>query len=96
MAIYAMNYDGLRKRDTYNEIIDYFENKQEQMRYPNRMAKFIRNSPQLSNLLDGEGMGIAQLAEQQHKSNERSSKSTCYMRGRITNKWYSIIIEVSI
>ena len=64
-TMFAGNYDGLRKRDTYNEIIDYLENRQEKIRYPNRMAKFIRNSPQLSNLLDGEGMGVAQLEEQQ-------------------------------
>ena len=35
------------------------------MRYPDRMAKFIMNSPQLSNLLDGEGMGVAQFEEEQ-------------------------------
>ena len=29
MAIYAVNYDGLRKRDTYNELIDYLQFKQE-------------------------------------------------------------------
>ena len=28
MAIYAINYDGLGKRDTYNELIDYIQFKQ--------------------------------------------------------------------
>ena len=55
MAIYAVNYDGLRKRDTYNELIDYLQFKQEKIIYPDRFAKRIRESPQISNLLDGEG-----------------------------------------
>ena len=57
-AIYGINYNGLRKRDTYDEIIDYLQNKQEKISYPNRFAKQLRNTPQLSNLLDGERFNI--------------------------------------
>ena len=39
MAMYAINYDGLRKRDTYNEIIDYLQFHQEKIIYPDRFAK---------------------------------------------------------
>ena len=63
--MYALNYDGLRKRDTYDEIIDYLQNKQEKISYPNRFAKQLRNTPQLSNLLDGEGFSINDINEQQ-------------------------------
>ena len=59
-AVYKVNYQGLRKRESYNEIVDYLENKQEQINYPNRFAKQIRNSPELSNLFDGEGMGAVE------------------------------------
>ena len=69
-AVYKVNYQGLRKRESYNEIVDYLENKQEKINYPNRFAKQIRNSPQLSNLLDGEGMGAVEMEEQQMKAME--------------------------
>ena len=65
MAIYAVNYDGLRKRDTYNELIDYLQFKQEKIIYPDRFAKRLRESPQISNLLDGEGLGKGDLEEQE-------------------------------
>ena len=65
MAIYAVNYDGLRKRNTYNELIDYLQFKQEKIIYPDRFAKRIRESPQISNLLDGEGLGKGDLEEQE-------------------------------
>ena len=69
-AVYKVNYQGLRKRESYNEIVDYLENKQEKINYPNRFAKQIRNSPELSNLLDGEGMGAVEMEEQQMKAME--------------------------
>ena len=69
-AVYKVNYQGLRKRESYNEIVDYLENKQEKISYPNRFAKQIRNSPELSNLLDGEGMGQVEMEEQQMKAME--------------------------
>ena len=65
MAMYAVNYDGLRKRDTYNELIDYLQFGQEKIIYPDRFAKQLRESPQISNLLDGEGFGKKELEEQQ-------------------------------
>ena len=67
MAMYAINYDGLRKRDTYNELIDYLQFGQEKIIYPDRFAKRVRESPQISNLLDGEGLGKGDLEEQEKK-----------------------------
>ena len=64
-AVYKVNYQGLRKRESYDEIVDYLENKQEKISYPNRLAKQIRNSPQLSNLLDGDGMGVVEMEKYQ-------------------------------
>ena len=71
--MYGINYDGLRKKDTYNELIDYVMNKQKKIKYPNRTAKFLRESPQLSNLLDGDGEGVLAMEEQQKKTSARSS-----------------------
>ena len=62
---YAINYQGLRQRQTYDELVDYLLDKQPKIIYSDRRAKFIRNSPQLSNLLDGEGMGAIYWEEQQ-------------------------------
>ena len=45
--------EGLRKRPTYNEVVDYIENDQPKIKYPNRTASFLRNSPYLSQL-DGD------------------------------------------
>ena len=45
-----MKYDKvyLRKRPQYDEMIDEIEFKQPKIKYPNRVAQFMRNTPQLS------------------------------------------------
>jgi len=62
---YALNYEGLKERETYDEIIDYIQNHQDKIKFPNRVAKQLRDTPQLSNLLDGEGHGVSDLEQQQ-------------------------------
>ena len=57
-----VDFAGLRKRQTYEEIINYLEHGQELIKYPNRAAKFLKDSPYLTQL-DGEGMRT--LEEQQ-------------------------------
>ena len=39
---------GLRPRPTYNELINVIETDPDKIKYPNREAKFLRNSFQLS------------------------------------------------
>ena len=65
--MFGINYDGLRKKKTYDELIDYVMNKQEKIQYPDRTAKFLSNIPQLSNLLDGNGEGLLEMEEQQKR-----------------------------
>ena len=36
---------GLRKKDTYEELINYLHTDQEIIKYPNRYAKQLRESP---------------------------------------------------
>ena len=72
--MYGINYNGLRKKDTYDELIDYVMNKQEKIKYPNRRAKFLRESPQLSNLLDGDGEGVLEMEEQQKRQVQEVEK----------------------
>ncbi len=59
--------DGMRIRPNFEEIQDYLDNKQQTVKYPNRDALRIRNSHQLSNLLDGDGMGFLDLEKIQMK-----------------------------
>ena len=54
---YKVNYKGLSKRESYEDVINYLLNDPDKVQYPNRLAKFIRNSPQLTNLLDTDGSG---------------------------------------
>jgi hypothetical protein len=61
MAKAAMMTEGLKRRQTYEEVIDYIENDNDKIRYPDRTAKQLRNTFELSQL-DGVGM---QLMEQQ-------------------------------
>ena len=50
------NYTGLRKRDSYNEIINYLQTDQPKIKYPNRNASFLFNTPQYSSLLELDGL----------------------------------------
>ena len=62
MAKVAMMESGLRRKQTYEEIIDYIQNDQDKIKYPDRTARFIRNTFQLSQL---DGMGQALLEQQE-------------------------------
>lgn len=62
MAKVAMMESGLRRRQTYSEIIDHIENDPDKIQYPDRTAKFLRNTFQLSQL---DGMGQALLEQQE-------------------------------
>jgi hypothetical protein len=66
--MFALNYNGLKKRETYDEVVDYLMNNREKIKYPNRLAKQIRNSPELSNLLDGDGVGALDIEQQQRRA----------------------------
>ena len=50
MATYKVNYDGLRKKPTYESLIDYIQNKQPTLKYPDRLATQIMNSRELSKI----------------------------------------------
>ena len=59
MAKVAMRTNGLKRRQTYEEVIDYIENDNDKIRYPDRAAKQLRNTFELSQL-DGVGMQIVE------------------------------------
>jgi hypothetical protein len=49
-------------------------NKQAKIKYPDRTAKFLRESSQLSNLLDGDGEGVLEMEEQQKRQMQEARK----------------------
>ena len=51
-----INYTGLKKRDSYNEIINYLQTDQPKIKYPNRNATCLLNTPQYSSLLELDGL----------------------------------------
>ena len=61
MAKVAMMTNGLKRRQTYEEVIEYIKNDKDKIKYPDREAKQLRNTFELSQL-DGVGM---QIMEQQ-------------------------------
>jgi len=56
---------GLRQRPTFEGIVEYIAYGQETIKYPDRLAKFMRNHPYLTQL-DGEGM--MEMQEQQENA----------------------------
>ena len=62
MAKVAMMDNGLRRRQTFEEVIDYIEKDPDKVKYPNRAAKLLRNTFQLSQL---DGMGQVLLEQQE-------------------------------
>jgi hypothetical protein len=62
---------SLRKRPTYNEVVDYLENEQPKIKYPDRTATFLRNSPYLSQF---DGDSWIDLEEQEQAMNKERIK----------------------
>ena len=48
--MYGINHEGLEKKQTYDELIDYIDNRKARIKYPNRDAKLLRESPTLIHL----------------------------------------------
>ncbi len=70
-------YGGLHKRDSYDGLIDYLENKQEIIKYPDRDAKFVRDSPQYQQLLNE---GFVEVEEQQLKQIKAEQETHAVIR----------------
>jgi len=47
-----VHLSGLRKRASYDELINYINTDKTKLKYPNCKATFLANSPQLSSLLE--------------------------------------------
>ena len=67
----------LRKKPTFDELINYIEVEQPKIRFPDRTATFLRNTHYLSqfdgNLFDVEEQQNKIIAEQMRKRNSKDS-----------------------
>ena len=84
-AVFAANYDGLKKRETYDSLVDQLGT--DKLKEPNRRAKQLRETPEISGLLDGEGslsfveMGRQQVAAAKHAMVEASVREAASVPG---------------
>ena len=62
---------NLRRKPTYNELINYLEFEQPKIKYPDRRATFLRNSPYLSQF---DGDSWIDLEEQEQNINKEKMK----------------------
>ena len=69
--MHRVNYNGLKKRDTYDEIVNYIETDPTKIRYPDRTATFIEQSHQMKML---GGQAYADMEEQQEKNIKEDMK----------------------
>ena len=69
--MYGINHEGLQKKQTYDELIEYILNRKARIKHPNGDAKLLTESPTLSNLLDGDGESGIMESE---KFNKRKRK----------------------
>ena len=60
--ISGINYNGVRPRPTYEELINFEDYP---IKYPDRTATFIRDSPLLTQL---DGLGMMELEEMEQKN----------------------------
>ena len=75
-ATYANNFRGLKPRPTYNSLLGELAN-QPILRYPDRRATQLRNSPYLTQL---DGVNQAAIAEQQSRMQNENLKKGNHCR----------------
>ena len=75
------NMAGLKQRKTFEEVIDYIQNDKTKIKYPDRTAKFLRNSFELSQL-DNAGMI---LMEQQQMREMKQREKEHLLRQLVAN-----------
>ena len=67
-----VKYNGLRKRDTYEEIIDLLQSgESDRIQYPNRIASQIMNSPYMKQI---DGFSFLDLQQQQERQQKEILK----------------------
>jgi hypothetical protein len=71
--MFGINYNGLRKRESYDDLVNYIETDPNKIRYPNRTATFIERSHYMKHL---GGEDYIEMEEQQIRASKE--KSGCF------------------
>ena len=66
-----LNFSGLRKNESYDKILNFIQTDKTKVKYPNRLATFLLNTPQYSSLLENSG-----LDEQEEEIKKAKIKTT--------------------
>ena len=66
--MYQVNYNGLRKRDTYDEIVNSLETESLKLTYPDRKGTMPLSTPQVSAIRYGTAMDIDEQTEKMNKN----------------------------
>jgi len=72
MAKMMSRYEGLTRRDTYEEILSYLERGGPNIPFPDRTASFIRASPEYQNLLTYDFIDIQKQQENMLKQQKKN------------------------
>ena len=69
----GINYKGLKKRDSYDEIVSYIKTDKTKIKYPNRVASQIENSHYMKQL---GGESLIDMEDQQSNVAKEQVKTT--------------------
>jgi hypothetical protein len=70
-------FKGFKKKATYDSLTGYLDGGQERIKYSNRLATQLKNSHEMSDLLDNEGKGwFQENKEQTRRFTEQQVKET--------------------
>ena len=89
--MYQVNYKGLRRRESYDEVVSIIENDQAKIRYPNRVAVQILNSPYMMQL-DTEA--LMDMQNQQDRMSKKQDEATSDAGAGESNR-YAICADAS-
>ena len=71
MAKMMSRYQGLHRRETYDEVLSYLERGGPNIPFPDRTASFIRASPEYQNLLTYDFIDIQKQQENMLKQQKK-------------------------
>ena len=66
--MHQVNYNGMRKRDTYDEIVNSLQTERLKLSYPDRKGTLVINSPQVSAIGYGTALDIDEQTEKMNKN----------------------------
>ena len=73
---------GLKKRDTFQEVVEYLKHPKAVIRFPDRFAKQIKNSFELNQL---DGVGMMEYEEHEMQTMKETEKAHALRKAAMSN-----------